>query len=312
MRAHSRNGFTIVELLIVVVVIAILAAIVIVAYNGIRQRAVESSVQSSVKQAATKIEAYFITNGDSYPPDLNSIGIDNSNDTTYAYSVNNADSPKTYCISATSGATSYYLTNSQTTLTGGSCSAPPDLAVFGPSSYPYTATLYNDGTNVKVATLFHSNTTSFNVKGARVYMPSAPAGVSLTVFYVVSWYNGALIVRPTWTDIPSGISGQYATITAGSLTSGWNSVTFPTQSTINPFSAGVDGTSVWIGYYFSDGNHYIHSPSPTSSAIQSIDASDLYISSAAFEGEMRSAYTESGSPGWTNALYGIDITTTEP
>jgi prepilin-type N-terminal cleavage/methylation domain-containing protein len=312
MRAHLRSGFTIVELLIVVVVVAILAAIVIIAYNGIRQRAVESSVQSSVQQAATKIESYFVTSGDVYPSDLDTVDIADANDTTYAYSVDNSASPRTFCISATSGATSYYLTNSQKTLTSGSCDEPADLMVFGPSSYPYTATLYNDGTNVKVATLFHSNTSSFKVKGARVYMPSAPAGVSLTVFYVVGWHNGALINRPTWTDIPSGIPGQYTTITAGSLASGWNSVTFPTQPTINPFSAGVDGTCVWIGYYFSDGTHYIHAPSPTSSAIQGIGGSDLYIGSADFEGAKRSAYTESGSPGATEALYGIDITTTEP
>lgn len=311
MRAHLRSGFTIVELLIVVVVIAILAAIVIVSYNGIRQRAVDSSVRSSVQQAATKIESYFVTSGDVYPSDLDTIDIADANDTTYAYSVDNSVSPRTFCISATSGTTSYYLTNAQKTLTSGSCDEPADLMVFGPSSYPYTATLYNDGTNLKVATLFHSNGASFSVKGARVYLPSVPAGESLTVFYVVSWYNGASIVRPTWADIPSGIPGQYATIAAGSLTSGWNSATFPTQSTISPFSAGVDGTSVWVGYYFSGGNHYIHTPSDVnmSSAIQGVGGSDLYLASATFEGGMRSANSFGGG---STALYGIDITTAQP
>ena len=66
---HKRQGFTIVELLIVVVVIAILAAITIVAYNGITQRAKDSSAQSASSQASRKISAYAVDNADLYPQD---------------------------------------------------------------------------------------------------------------------------------------------------------------------------------------------------------------------------------------------------
>jgi len=44
----QRNGFTIVELLIVIVVIGILAAITIVAYNGVQERARVSSANSDL------------------------------------------------------------------------------------------------------------------------------------------------------------------------------------------------------------------------------------------------------------------------
>jgi prepilin-type N-terminal cleavage/methylation domain-containing protein len=52
------RGFTIVELLIVIVVIAILAAIVIVAYNGVQNRAKSSSALSSAQAVQSKAEAY--------------------------------------------------------------------------------------------------------------------------------------------------------------------------------------------------------------------------------------------------------------
>lgn len=67
MKKWANNpGFTIVELLIVVVVIAILAAITIVAYNGIQQRAYNSAMLSSAKQAYTSMLQYISQTG-AYP-----------------------------------------------------------------------------------------------------------------------------------------------------------------------------------------------------------------------------------------------------
>lgn len=70
-RNNSARGFTIVELLIVIVVIAILAAIVIVAYNGVQQRADNVKVASTVGQYARILSLYASEYGE-YPADLES------------------------------------------------------------------------------------------------------------------------------------------------------------------------------------------------------------------------------------------------
>lgn len=63
--SRSRtNGFTIVELLIVIVVIAILAAISIVAYNGIQQRARDTQRKSDLSAIAKALSLYKIDKGD--------------------------------------------------------------------------------------------------------------------------------------------------------------------------------------------------------------------------------------------------------
>ena len=64
---NRERGFTIVELLIVIVIIAILAAIVIVAYNGITNRAKTSKALSAAQAVQQKAEAYNAELG--YYPD---------------------------------------------------------------------------------------------------------------------------------------------------------------------------------------------------------------------------------------------------
>lgn len=72
-----HRGFTIVELLIVIVVIAILAAITVVAFNGVQNRGIDASVQSDIKNLATKIKLFYADNA-VYPiglADFNPLGI---------------------------------------------------------------------------------------------------------------------------------------------------------------------------------------------------------------------------------------------
>ena len=73
-RGQNKQGFTIVELLIVIVVIAILAAITIVAYNGIQARAKNGNTQSTIAQLKKLVETYNAQTG-TYPStgSLNSV-----------------------------------------------------------------------------------------------------------------------------------------------------------------------------------------------------------------------------------------------
>ena len=65
----KRNqGFTIVELLIVIVVIGILALLVITTYSGIQAKARNSKRQTDIASLQTQLEAFFSQNG--YYPSL--------------------------------------------------------------------------------------------------------------------------------------------------------------------------------------------------------------------------------------------------
>ena len=57
-RGTKKGGFTIVELLIVIVIIGILATLIIVAYNGIQQRARDTDRDADLRALKTSIELY--------------------------------------------------------------------------------------------------------------------------------------------------------------------------------------------------------------------------------------------------------------
>ena len=56
----NHQGFTLIELMIVIAIIGILAAIAIPQFTAYRQRSYNSAAQSDIRNAATAQEAYYV------------------------------------------------------------------------------------------------------------------------------------------------------------------------------------------------------------------------------------------------------------
>lgn len=95
-RYSSQKGFTIVELLIVIVVIGILAAITIVAYNGIQQRALNTTLTTNLANAAKQMSVAYANNG-TYPTTIPS---DMKYSSGVGMSLANTGDATTFCINA--------------------------------------------------------------------------------------------------------------------------------------------------------------------------------------------------------------------
>lgn len=109
----QSNGFTIVELLLVIVVIGILATIVAAAYNGAQRRAWVTTLTSDLQNAAdqlvideSKTGSFPATTSDADGGD----GLVASNGTTYQYTPNNAARPHTFCLTGTNNHIDYKVT----------------------------------------------------------------------------------------------------------------------------------------------------------------------------------------------------------
>jgi len=144
-KPQKRQGFTIVELLVVIVVIGILAAITIVSYTGISQKAITATLQSDLDGASRQLKLYQVEHSQ-YPTSFDADNCPNPVDTkyclnpssdntfdrtAYAASVNNSTNPQTFTLDATNtNGTKYRITND---------SAPVAVITTG-SSYIQTIT----------------------------------------------------------------------------------------------------------------------------------------------------------------------------
>lgn len=250
----KQKGFTIVELLIVIVVIAILAAITIVAFRGVQDRARASSAATALAQASKKLKVWQVDNADQYPATLSDAGVSNTPDTSYQYSSNNAVSPATYCITATTANTSYYLSSSSSTVQSGICPGH-NLLVWdkSPSSMPVPTATYD-------TTAYHTSTASMRLgpsQVGRTLQGNPYTGTAGQTYTVTLW----ILTEATWngtagnSKIRFGNSQDGALLTAcgySGVKTTWTQVSCsytltPTVTSVS-ISVGNDGTAgnIWI------------------------------------------------------------------
>lgn len=154
-RTWASAGFTIVELLIVIVVIAILAVIVVVAYNGIQQQARVSLVKNDLSQGRRILENFRTDNGGTtYPTSQSAAKLKPSGGVTYTYEPSTMSNPTDYCLVATMGTISMYVTGSNGVFQQGTCIAPDPPAqivesIKGDFVNPTYSGTYNITTNVQ-------------------------------------------------------------------------------------------------------------------------------------------------------------------
>lgn len=195
-----QRGFTIVELLIVIIVIAILAAIVIIAYNGVTQKAQASAAQSAARDLAQLLTNSYTTNG-TYPNDLSTVnngGPMPTNGTSYAYHPGTGNS--SYCATVTNGHSSYMVTDTVGTPTAGACAGDGVNGVPPVTNLATNPSLESDTTGWWVATWGTGGSGSL----------SRPSG---------GGYVGSQFLRGTWSAAPS-VSEPYVIGTTTNATVG--------------------------------------------------------------------------------------------
>lgn len=186
MKYSTRHqGFTIVELLIVIVVIAVLAAISIVAYNGIQDRAKAASLQSDLANAAKAVGLASANTGE-YPTSLPSEVKASAGNVLQL----TASAGKTFCINgynqqglvasvASGGAHKNYLCDGALigSPVGGSIPTVPKGTNLVPD---FSAWTVSNGMSYNAATNQVCGTTSGTAKSPLVRV-EGPASVKFTV-----------------------------------------------------------------------------------------------------------------------------------
>jgi type IV pilus assembly protein PilA len=109
---HSKKGFTLVEIMIVVVIIGLLAAMAIPAFQKVRTASQDKAVMNNMRQLASAADQYYLEQGVTTVAQTNLIGSSSyiKNLSTVAYEVYPTNYTQGVTITVTNIANSRFLT----------------------------------------------------------------------------------------------------------------------------------------------------------------------------------------------------------
>ena len=311
---NSKNGFTIIELLIVIVVIAVLAAIVAVTFGQIQQRATKSALDSALNGTNKRLLTDKATRG-SFAPSLSAIQDStdaNNGGIDYQYTSDGT----TFCVTATlRGIAKYTCSTDQVSYDGAwsGHTAPSTGPITDPvvhtqtASFSVTQPAGQSGVDIPIAINFTLQPTDyvfilFNPRN-NTNITLRNGASNIPIIYNRSMGNSGYQGHQAFGA--SGLSGQ-PTLTANAC---WSTSCPYNGSSVNGINAayvvyvmrglGAAPTiaSTFTPYGVQPGNG-ISVPS----AIQSINASDVAIYSYVFYGNNLPSEGDLSAPGrtWTN------------
>lgn len=207
--SSRTNGFTLVELLIVIVVIAVLAAITIIAFNGIRDRATTASLRSDLNAAGRQMEMARVDNSEQYPATLpssiklspgNVLQLTSVTDVTKQYCINGyGPNGRMASYSSTSGMSDYLCSGMTVgSAVGGSVPATP-RGVNLLAGFSTWTTSGGISYNANTSELVCDNVSSGTAKSPLIRVDSPSSGT-------LSYDGMATVASPTQT-----YSGTYTT-----------------------------------------------------------------------------------------------------
>lgn len=141
--SSPNQGFTIIELLIVIVVIGVLATITIVLYNGIVKQVAQASLKSDLDQSSKQL-SIDRTNNSTFPTSLSAANNGNGIKVSPGTSLEYTSDGNTYCLTGSSAAaqSSYYVSDSSGAVASGVCVGHTGYR----STQPSIATVVSGGT----------------------------------------------------------------------------------------------------------------------------------------------------------------------